>query len=1033
MSALYSAGSISKESPQAPMWGILTKQTVECALMISNYFGCGFHDGPWPGRGILDALCLSLTRLEKMPPTGLPSMDLFISTAAISDEAVHSAVSLSTLEHLGPCDIASTLHGECLPGTRQNIVQDIINWLTTRSEMGNTLWLCGTAGSGKSTIAKTISEYFSSLHRLGASLFFEKNKSNPQTVIPMMAYALARWNTRLESAICAAVGGNPGITRAPVEMQFDKLLLAPLLSVAIDIRGPIVIILDGLDECGDARSRQSLLSLFSNAFPKLPIIFRILVTSCPEPDIQDIFLPRPDVMKIHLEDTSSSSVADVQSYIIHRFRSIRSDRHLDPVWPGEEKIRSLTQHAAGRFIWASTATDFISDAPDPDYHLQTLIQHNPPGIFDVDELYSVVLANSGPWSDYTFRHDARAVLGAIVLESVEMTEEGLDTLLYGKKGRSTTRILKSLRCVLRWNGSDIVQTRHSSFGSYLTDHRRSGGRPWFIDFRVYNRILSLAYLRVLKDQLRFNICEIQDSHISDTDIQDLPSRIATNISPLLSYSSRVWASRLQMAGFDSDIFTEVKNFLNNRFLYWLEVLGLLKEVSLASDVLRGIREYARGHNDEAFEAFVVDAEIFVTEFATAIQRSVPHIYLSALPFTPRQSKVSQRYSSLFPRTLQCESPPGDEAQFPGHNNQISSLCFSSNGEEILSGSADATIRMWDAHTGEDLVQPYRGHRDWVIALALSPDSRHILSVSYDNTLRVWETHRKIIVRRWDLQAFLLNQQFVHCAAFSPDGKLVVTGPSLCMWDTESGTLLLGPLDSSVSSISVSSDNGRIVAGYIDNSIKVWDAKTGECKRISGPFSSHTDRVTSVAFSHSGEHVVSGSYDTTVRVWDLRAGNIGVAVVFKGHRDWVTSVAFSPDESCIASGSRDNTIRVWQARTGQMVAGPFFGHSSCVNVVAFSPDGERIVSGSRDKTIRVWEIADEFNQGLLQDDMRLEDGWMVDSSSALLFWVPPWLRQGLYFPRNSVVICAQGTTRLDLRRFVHGKSWEQCQAVVEHEI
>ncbi|KAJ7107902.1 hypothetical protein C8R44DRAFT_714576 [Mycena epipterygia] len=54
-----------------------------------------------------------------------------------------------------------------------------------------------------------------------------------------------------------------------------------------------------------------------------------------------------------------------------------------------------------------------------------------------------------------------------------------------------------------------------------------------------------------------------------------------------------------------------------------------------------------------------------------------------------------------------------------------------------------------------------------------------------------------------------------------------------------------------------------------------------------------------------------------------------------------------------------------------------------------------------------------------------DGWVLNSAGDLMFWVPPWLREGLYFPRSSIVICAEGTTKLDLSRFVHGTEWQKC--------
>jgi WD40 repeat protein len=64
----------------------------------------------------------------------------------------------------------------------------------------------------------------------------------------------------------------------------------------------------------------------------------------------------------------------------------------------------------------------------------------------------------------------------------------------------------------------------------------------------------------------------------------------------------------------------------------------------------------------------------------------------------------------------------------------------------------------------------------------------------------------------------------------------------------------------------------------------------------------------VAFSPDGSRVASGSYDETVRAWDAQTGQCQQTL--EGHSDWVHSVAFSPDGSRVASGSDDKTARVW---------------------------------------------------------------------------------------------------------------------------
>jgi hypothetical protein len=59
------------------------------------------------------------------------------------------------------------------------------------------------------------------------------------------------------------------------------------------------------------------------------------------------------------------------------------------------------------------------------------------------------------------------------------------------------------------------------------------------------------------------------------------------------------------------------------------------------------------------------------------------------------------------------------------------------------------------------------------------------------------------------------------------------------------------------------------------------------------------------------------------------------------------------------------------------------------------------------------------------DPHFEDGWMTDSASNLILWTPPWIRKGLLMPRNSLLICSEGTTTLDLSQFVHGTNWQKC--------
>ncbi|CAE6498821.1 unnamed protein product [Rhizoctonia solani] len=159
--------------------------------------------------------------------------------------------------------------------------------------------------------------------------------------------------------------------------------------------------------------------------------------------------------------------------------------------------------------------------------------------------------------------------------------------------------------------------------------------------------------------------------------------------------------------------------------------------------------------------------------------------------------------------------------------------------------------------------------------------------------------------------------------------------------------------STVQSLSLSPDGMRIMVGYSDGSISMWDKQTGT--RIGEPLIGHTDSVACVVFSPSGGLSASGSHDTTIRVWDLTEGSELLSQTLSGHSGEVNSVAFSPYSPIIASGSSDKTIRLWDLKVMCPIGSPYIGHSSRVSSLAFSPDGTKLVSGSWDKTIRVWLV------------------------------------------------------------------------------
>ncbi|ATZ50644.1 hypothetical protein BCIN_06g01390 [Botrytis cinerea B05.10] len=246
----------------------------------------------------------------------------------------------------------------------------------------------------------------------------------------------------------------------------------------------------------------------------------------------------------------------------------------------------------------------------------------------------------------------------------------------------------------------------------------------------------------------------------------------------------------------------------------------------------------------------------------------------------------------------------------GHAHPVTSVAFSPDSKQIVSGSLDNTIKLWDITTGA-MLQTLEGHTDSVTSVAFSPDSKQIVSGSWDYKVRLWDTMTGAM-----LQTLEGHTNIVISVAFSPDGKQVVSGSD-------------------------------------DDTVRLWDTATG--LQIQPTLEGHKDSVISVAFSPDGKQVVSGSDDDTVRLWDTATG-LQIQPTLEGHKDLVNSVAFSPDGKQVVSGSDDNTVRLWDTATGLQIQPTLEGHKNLVNSIAFSPDGKQVVSGSDDKTVRLWDIS-----------------------------------------------------------------------------
>jgi WD40 repeat protein len=282
-------------------------------------------------------------------------------------------------------------------------------------------------------------------------------------------------------------------------------------------------------------------------------------------------------------------------------------------------------------------------------------------------------------------------------------------------------------------------------------------------------------------------------------------------------------------------------------------------------------------------------------------------------------------------------------------SSVTTAAISPDGNTIISGNSN-NIQLWDAKTGK-IIRTIEGHSDWFQSVIISPDNKTLVSLNSNNTINIWDKNTGKRNR-------LIKDKWVSSIAISPDGKTIVTGSwddkPIKLWDVQTGKLIRTFEDSGVNSVAVSPD-GTILISASNEIIKLRDINTGKLLHKL----EHLFPVSDIAISKNGNRLVSRNIGDEIILWDMQTGKLirtlKKETVYDNDAIPVTSIAISPDGSTVVSGYLDGTIILQDASTGENIR-TLNNQTPGVYSITISPDGNTLVSGSYyDNTIKFWNI------------------------------------------------------------------------------
>ncbi|KAG9497451.1 hypothetical protein J7337_010312 [Fusarium musae] len=757
---------------------------------------CDYSDShkskEWQEYAAATAAAFAREFLEKLPPTEEISASTPESVQEQDDWLQNEKYSkiLRDLRETDPRDDKSRIED-----TKGGLLEDAYRWILENDKFkewynasqSELLWIKGDPGKGKTMLLCGLINEFEKEHCL-LSYFFcqatEARLSNATAVLRGLIYLLLVKCPPLISYIEEKHdhAGKQLFEDGNAWQALSKIFKAMIEDPLLD---GVLLIVDALDEC--TTDQEKLLDLIIRSSN-----VKWIVTSRNWLEIEQMLDRSTQKVRLQLELNQDSVSKAVETFIDWKVEELARNKQYDAKLRSDVKSY-LADNADGTFLWVALVCQGLSDNKVlRKRHTRLRLEEFPKGL---DSLYGRMMEYISSLQDAEICREILA-LASVVRRPVNLTE--LKTLLGSQYEDDDGDLAEVIGCcgsflTLR---EDTIYFLHQSAKDFLIKRALDQISPSGLAYQ--HRLIFERSLQALSETLRRDICQLGHPGFK---IDDVSTDMLKPLD-LIRYSCVYWVDHLCNAE-TSRLSDTLRNggdihvFIQEKYLYWLESLGLLSNTVEGVKAMYKLEELATRFT-APFPVTILlrDARRFMLTHRRSIEIAPLQAYASALVFSPESSFIRELFKDEEPNWM------------------------------VLKPKMD---KNWD-----NCIQTLEGHGRGEVSVAVSPDGRLIASVGRDRTVKIWDIATGVC--RHTLEG---HEGPIFSVAFLPDGKrLASTLYTIKIWDTKTGLCLqtLEGHDRFVASVASSPDGQYLASGSSDQTIKIWSSKTGKCLKT---FKGHT--------------------------------------------------------------------------------------------------------------------------------------------------------------------------------------------------